>query len=171
MRKSVKLGPGVRLNASKTGLGASVGAKGGRYSVHSSGRRTASAGIPGSGVSYVKSRSGSRKSSAPAAPQAQRLAASGIPKPSLLAPAYEKAFAKGVSLYVGGEPEKALALFQETDQQAVLVTGHRPNHLLHLILSVLTLGLWLIVWLIVALAGGEKRKTVTVAPDGRAIES
>ena len=40
MRKSIKVAPGVRVNVSKRGVGASVGGKGGRYSVHSSGRRT-----------------------------------------------------------------------------------------------------------------------------------
>jgi hypothetical protein len=45
----------------------------------------------------------------------------------------------------------------QTDTQAVIVKGHRPNHLLHLILTVLTAGLWGIVWVIVAITGGEKR--------------
>ena len=61
MRKSIKLAPGVRLNVSKSGVGASVGGRGGRYSVHSSGRRTVSAGsgiVPG--VSYQKSVRGGR---------------------------------------------------------------------------------------------------------------
>jgi hypothetical protein len=57
-----------------------------------------------------------------------------------------------------------------TDTQAVLATGHRPNHLLHLILSVLTLGLWLLVWIFVALGAKEQLATVSVAADGRAIE-
>ena len=52
-----------------------------------------------------------------------------------------------------------------------MVTGHRPNNVLHLILSIVTLGLWLIVWLIVALAGGEKRKVLTVDEYGRALET
>lgn len=50
----------------------------------------------------------------------------------------------------------------QTDFQAVLVKGHRPNHLLHLILTLLTLGLWAIVWAIVTLAGGEKHRVVQV---------
>jgi hypothetical protein len=61
MRKSMKIAPGVRLNVSKSGVGASVGGRGGRYSVHSSGRRTVSAGsgiVPG--VYYQKSLGGSR---------------------------------------------------------------------------------------------------------------
>src|SRR6266550_6591043 len=44
MRKRITVAPGVRVNVSKRGVGASVGGKGGRYSVHSSGRRTVSAG-------------------------------------------------------------------------------------------------------------------------------
>jgi hypothetical protein len=61
MRKSMKIAPGVRLNVSKSGVGASVGGRGGRYSVHSSGRRTISAGsgiVPG--VYYQKSAAGGR---------------------------------------------------------------------------------------------------------------
>lgn len=36
----------------------------------------------------------------------------------------------------------------------------RPNHILHLLLSVLLLGLWLIVWFLVTL--GEKKAACTV---------
>jgi Ca2+/Na+ antiporter len=50
----------------------------------------------------------------------------------------------------------------QSDYQAVLVKGHRPNHILHLLLSIFTLGLWLVVWIIVALAGGEKRRVINV---------
>lgn len=46
--------------------------------------------------------------------------------------------------------------------QAIMVRGHRTNHVLHLILSVLTLGLWLIVWFAVAAFGGEKREMIVV---------
>ena len=51
-RKSFKVAPGVRVNVGKRGVGMSVGGKGLRYSVHSSGRRTSTVGIPGSGISY-----------------------------------------------------------------------------------------------------------------------
>jgi tetratricopeptide (TPR) repeat protein len=40
MRKSFKIAPGVRVNVSKSGVGASAGGRGARYSVHSSGRKT-----------------------------------------------------------------------------------------------------------------------------------
>jgi hypothetical protein len=49
-RKSINLGGGVRLNLSKTGVGLSCGVPGLRYSVHSSGRRTRTVGIPGTGM-------------------------------------------------------------------------------------------------------------------------
>jgi tetratricopeptide (TPR) repeat protein len=87
MRKSFKIAPGVRLNVSKSGFGASVGGKGGRYSVHSSGRRTVSAGsgvIPG--VYYQQSVGGGRSARAQAPAQAPAKA----PKPGLFAPKGEK---------------------------------------------------------------------------------
>lgn len=55
----------------------------------------------------------------------------------------------------------------QTEFQANLVKGHRTNHILHLILSIVTLGLWLIVWLIVALTNKEKRRVVMIDEYGR----
>ena len=49
-----------------------------------------------------------------------------------------------------------------TDHQAVIVKGHRPNHILHLILTIITLGMWAIVWILLSIFGGEKRKTLAV---------
>lgn len=51
-RKSIKVAPGVKLNLGKKSAGISVGTKGARYSVNSSGRRTTTVGIPGTGLSY-----------------------------------------------------------------------------------------------------------------------
>jgi hypothetical protein len=68
--------------------------------------------------------------------------------------------------------DNAVYRVESQRNQAVLVRGRRPNHLLHLILSVVTGGFWaLFVWLPIAIFGGEKRKTVTVRDDGRLIES
>ena len=53
-RKSFKIAPGVRFNLSKKSMGLSFGGKGARFSVNSSGRKTASVGIPGTGISYTK---------------------------------------------------------------------------------------------------------------------
>jgi len=48
----------------------------------------------------------------------------------------------------------------QTDEMTQLVKGHPVNHILHLLLSVFTFGLWLPVWLLVALVSGEKRKVI-----------
>jgi hypothetical protein len=61
-RKSVKIGPGVRLNFSKKGTGISFGGKGFRYSISSSGRHTRTISVPGTGMSWMStSGSGSRR--------------------------------------------------------------------------------------------------------------
>jgi hypothetical protein len=60
-------------------------------------------------------------------------------------------------------------LESQTDFSAVIVKGRRPNHILHLILTVLTLGVWAIVWLMVGMFGGEKRQILMVNEDGNAI--
>ncbi len=54
----------------------------------------------------------------------------------------------------------------QTDFQAVLVRGRRVNHILHLLLSIFTCGLWIIVWLALGLFGGEKRDVVRVDEQG-----
>jgi len=48
------------------------------------------------------------------------------------------------------------------DYQAILVKGHRPNHMLHLVLTIVTLGVWGFVWLGVIAFGGEKRMSASV---------
>lgn len=113
-RKSIKLGPGMRLTASRSGLGISAGTRGARYSVHSSGRRTASVGIPGSGLGYTSSRGGGRSRSAGSSRQRPvPVGAPAPPKPGMFAPAHEKAFYKGVQAYLKGDATGAAALFRE----------------------------------------------------------
>jgi hypothetical protein len=48
------------------------------------------------------------------------------------------------------------------DFQAIMVRGRRPNHILHLLLSIFTLGIWLIVWLVISAQGGETRGVIKV---------
>ena len=60
-RKSFKVAPGVRINVSKRGIGASVGTKGLRYSVNSSGQRRTTASIPGTGISYTTTSSNGKR--------------------------------------------------------------------------------------------------------------
>lgn len=54
-RRSTTLFPGVRLNFTKNGVGLGFGGHGLRYSMHSTGRRTVSVGIPGSGLYWTDS--------------------------------------------------------------------------------------------------------------------
>lgn len=56
-RKSFKVAPGMRVNVSSRGIGASVGVKGLRYSVNSRGQRRTTASIPGTGISSTRSSS------------------------------------------------------------------------------------------------------------------
>lgn len=51
-RKSINLGKGFKLNIGKKSVGISGGVKGARVSINSSGRKTATFSIPGTGLSY-----------------------------------------------------------------------------------------------------------------------
>lgn len=98
MRKSFKLAPGVRLNVSKSGLGASFGTRGARYSVHSSGRRTTTVGMPGTGMGWSSTASSRSRPAGRSATRDHRSAApppvAPPPKPSVFAPRGEKALYK-----------------------------------------------------------------------------
>jgi hypothetical protein len=61
-RKSFKIAPGVKLNVGKKSMGVSVGGKGFRTSINTSGRRTTTVGVPGTGLSYTSTSSSGSKS-------------------------------------------------------------------------------------------------------------
>lgn len=46
----------------------------------------------------------------------------------------------------------------QQDYQAVIVKGKPINHALHIIVSILTVGIWLIGYLVILAMGGEKRE-------------
>jgi tetratricopeptide (TPR) repeat protein len=98
MRKSIKVAPGVRLNVSKSGVGASVGGKGARVSAHSSGRRTTTVGsgiVPG--VYYQSSKGGgSRRSGSGSQAAAQQTTPPSPKKPGMFAPKGEKELYKAI---------------------------------------------------------------------------
>lgn len=52
-RKNIKVAPGVKLNLNKNSASVTVGTKEAHYTVNSNGKKTASAGIAGTGLSYV----------------------------------------------------------------------------------------------------------------------
>lgn len=58
----------------------------------------------------------------------------------------------------------------QTDQNAVILWGSKPNHVLHLILTLVTMGLWVFIWIIVALAVKETRTLVAVDDFGNVLE-
>lgn len=49
--------------------------------------------------------------------------------------------------------------FCRTCKRQVMAQGNQPNHLLHLILAIVTAGLWLPIWLLVTLSAGRPRCT------------
>jgi len=116
MRKSIRVVPGLRVNLTKTGIGMSVGGRGMRYSVHSSGRHTGSVGLPGTGLSYVVSKGGSRRPGQIHAVAARANAVPKVNKPGWFAPKAEKELYKIVK---SGMAVAAL------DQAANLYPSHR----------------------------------------------
>lgn len=70
----------------------------------------------------------------------------------------KQALARAIQTEVAGGSR----IESQGDYQAVAVRGHRVNHVLHLILSLVTLGAWLIVWLALVLFAGEKRRLMSV---------
>jgi hypothetical protein len=47
----------------------------------------------------------------------------------------------------------------QTENTVVLEYGKKPNHILHFLLCIPTFGLWLIVWIILAVSMNIKRRT------------
>lgn len=60
-RKSIKIAPGVKINLNKKSTSVTFGGKGIHYTVNSKGKKTASIGIPGTGLSYSESSSRRKK--------------------------------------------------------------------------------------------------------------
>jgi tetratricopeptide (TPR) repeat protein len=94
-RKSFRIAKGVRLNVSKSGVGISAGPRGMRYSVHSSGRRTTSVGVPGSGVGWQSVRTSAQPRTSPQATASSTPA--GRPTPGAFAPKGEKELYKAIT--------------------------------------------------------------------------
>lgn len=72
-RRSITLCKGVRVNFGKTGTSLSFGTRGLRHTIHSSGRKTSSVGIPGTGISYVTTSRGKRNYSSSAYAKRQQI--------------------------------------------------------------------------------------------------
>ncbi|MFN8187423.1 MAG: hypothetical protein U0R69_10130 [Gaiellales bacterium] len=57
-----------------------------------------------------------------------------------------------------------------SDFQATIAKGKEVSHLLHLFLTLITLGIWLIFWLGLGVLGGVKRRMITVDEYGNVVE-
>lgn len=62
-RKSFKIAPGVKVNLNKKSAGVTIGTKGAHYTINTSGKRTASVGLPGTGLSYSTTSGSGKKGS------------------------------------------------------------------------------------------------------------
>jgi hypothetical protein len=57
----------------------------------------------------------------------------------------------------------------QSEFQAVLVMGKPVNHILHLILTLVTCGIWGIVWIALLIFGGENRVMVNIDEYGNVL--
>lgn len=64
--------------------------------------------------------------------------------------------------HVQHEVAKGGRVESQNDTTAVMVYGSPVNNVLHLILTLITAGFWLLIWIPVAIFGGEKRKMLVV---------
>ncbi|MXY72484.1 MAG: hypothetical protein F4Y97_05530 [Dehalococcoidia bacterium] len=62
--------------------------------------------------------------------------------------------------YIDKQLAKGARIETQTPTMTVLLKGEKVNHVLHLLLSVFTAGIWLPFWIVVAATGGVRRKVV-----------
>jgi tetratricopeptide (TPR) repeat protein len=120
VRRSIKLGPGVKLNLNKRSMGLTVGGRGAHYSVNTRGQRTRTIGLPGTGLSYID-RSSPRRSPARRSPARAPAALSvaqpaAAPRPGIFARHYERTFYEGVQKISHEDYQGALTAFEDADQ-------------------------------------------------------
>ena len=118
-RKSIRLGGGVRLNLSKSGLGLSAGIPGFRVSTNTSGRTTRTLSVPGTGISSVSTLGPGRRSSGGrsrsgdgalhSVPASQ--GASLLPKPGWLSGGADKRYYEGVQAFLREDYASARSAF------------------------------------------------------------
>jgi hypothetical protein len=71
-------------------------------------------------------------------------------------PTRDEAFDAQVASYL----TQGWRIESRTAHSAVMVKGKPVNHILHLLLTLVTVGLWLPVWIFLTVARGEKRKHI-----------
>jgi hypothetical protein len=85
-------------------------------------------------------------------------------KPAEPAPLRERSDAERIQIlknFVVKQVAKGARVELQDDFTAVLVWGKRPNHILHLLLSLISFGIWIIIWIFISF-GGEKRNVYSI---------
>jgi tetratricopeptide (TPR) repeat protein len=117
-RRTLKIAPGIRLNFNKNSWGVSVGPRGAKYTINTSGRRTMSVGIPGSGLSYSESVGGGRSKAN------QEYVETIGERPGVFAGRAEEAFYDFISLYLIGDSKFT---FEEKKAKADEIKAAEPE--------------------------------------------
>ena len=60
-RKTITILPGVRINIGKKSASVSFGKRGARHTISTTGKRTTTVDIPGSGISYTHNHTSAKK--------------------------------------------------------------------------------------------------------------
>ncbi len=60
------------------------------------------------------------------------------------------------------EVARGARLTYKGEFEAVFEIGKRPNHILHLLLSIVTVGIWLLVWLIISMGSGVQSYKISI---------
>ena len=124
-RRTMKIAPGLRLNFNKDSVGLSIGPRGAKYTINSSGRRTASVGIPGSGLYYTESSGGGKRRSQTDAEIQEAAAQADLQsRPNFLSSSSEKAFYSFAYNYLS--PNQT-ATYEERRAQAEAVKAEHPD--------------------------------------------
>lgn len=74
---------------------------------------------------------------------------------------------RALSTAVATEVARGGRVESQSDTSAIIVTGSKPNHVLHLILTLVTCLAWGVVWIILALVQKEHRTSIQVDPYGQ----
>lgn len=69
---------------------------------------------------------------------------------------------EALAISVANSIARGLRVESQSDYQAVLVKGKPVNHIIHLILTFITAGFWVLVWIALVIFGGEKREVARV---------
>lgn len=120
--RRIRVAPGVTLNLSKTGISASAGPRGAKYTVGTSGQR-ATVGLPGTGLFYTKHSPRGGKMERRSGTRAAQVPSRQFPETSppdlnffqrLTASPSEKQLVAGCRALSQGERQEALSCFEET---------------------------------------------------------